>query len=231
MIDLLQRYVFANFGYKLVSLALAAGLWWALAKDPPAVVEVTVPIEFHNIPANLEIGSVNIPEAQVRMHGPERLIHEMRAQDVHVEVDLSGVKPGERTFDLTARQVRQPRDLEVQQIVPSQVHLTFDLGETRQVPVKPRVIGTFVPGYRIASVSADPPMVLISGPRHRVDAVEAATTDPVDVSGSMERSTFVTNAFVPDPLVQILRPGPVRVTVILEKAGSQPLPQGNKSSQ
>jgi len=231
MMDFLERYVFAHFGYKVVSLALAVGLWWALAKDPLAVVEVTVPIEFHNIPANLEISSVNIPEAQIRVRGPERLIHEMRAQDVHVEVDLSGVKPGERTFDLTARQVRQPHDLEVQQIVPSQVHLTFDLGETRQVPVRPRVTGTFVPGYGIVSVSADPAMVLIGGPKQRVEAVEAATTDPVDVSGSMERSTFMTNAFVPDPLVQIVRPAPVRVTVIMEKSGTESLPQGSKRSE
>ncbi len=50
MIDFLQRYVIANFGYKVVSLALAIGLWWALSNDPIAEVEVTVPIEFHNIP-------------------------------------------------------------------------------------------------------------------------------------------------------------------------------------
>ena len=46
MMDFLQRYVFAHFGYKVVSLALAVGLWWALAHDPPAEVEVAVPIEF-----------------------------------------------------------------------------------------------------------------------------------------------------------------------------------------
>ena len=69
MIDFLQRYVFAHFGYKVVSLTLAVGLWWTLAHDPIAEVEVTVPIEFHRIPTNLEISSVNIPDAQVRVRG------------------------------------------------------------------------------------------------------------------------------------------------------------------
>ena len=55
MIDILQRYVFAHFGYKVVSLALAVGLWWAVSHDPVAEVEVTVPIEFHRVPASLEI--------------------------------------------------------------------------------------------------------------------------------------------------------------------------------
>jgi YbbR domain-containing protein len=229
--DSLQRYVFAHFGYKVVSLLLAVGLWWAISHDPVAEVEVTVPIEFHRIPSNFEISSVNIPEAQVRVRGPERLIHELRAQEVHVEVDLSGVKPGERTFDLTSQQVRQPRDLEVVQVVPSQVRLSFDTAMTRQVEVRPRVVGTFALGYRIKEVIAEPTQVSISGPKQRVEAVEGATTDPVDASGNMTRNTFVTNAFVADPLVQIVHPTPVHVIVIMEKTTAEPVSQGKKPSE
>ena len=104
------------------------------------------------------------------------------------------------------------------------MRLSFDVGITKQVPVHARVIGTFAPGYRISDVSADPAAVLIGGPKQRVEAVEAATTDPVDASGNMERATFTTNAFVPDPLVQIVRPTPVRVTVIMEQSRKEPLP-------
>ena len=224
MMDFLQRYVFAHFGFKVVSLGLAIGLWLALAHDPIAEVEVTVPIEFHSIPTNLEISSVNIPEAQVRVRGPERLIHELRPQEVHVELELAGVKPGERTFDLTAQQVHLPRDVKVRQIVPGQVRLSFDVGMTRQVEIRPRVIGNFAPGYRIAKVTTEPAVVSISGPKQRVEAVEAATTDPVDASGNMGRGSFVTNVFVADPLVQIVRPAPVRVTVEMEKSSLEPLP-------
>jgi YbbR domain-containing protein len=222
MIDFLQRYVIANFGYKVISLALAIGLWWALSHDPVAEVSVTVPIEFHNIPANVDISSVDISEVQVRIRGPERIIHELRPQDVHAEVDLSGVKPGERTFDMTARQVRHPRDLEVQQIVPSQVRLNFDTILTREVEVRPRVLGTFAPGFHLEKVLTDPARISISGPKQRVEAVEAATTDPVDASGSITPSTFVTNAFISDPLVQIVHPTPVRVTVIMQKGSIEP---------
>jgi diadenylate cyclase len=229
VIDLLQRYVFAHFGYKVVSLALAVGLWWAVAHDPVAEVEVSVPIEFHRIPQNLEISSVNIPEALVRVRGPERVIHDMRPQEVHVEVDLAGVKPGERTFDLTAQQVHLPYQLEVTQVVPGQVRLSFDAGLTREVEVRPRVIGTFAPGYRIATVKAEPAKISITGPMQRVQAVEAATTDPVDVSGTMGRGSFMTNTFVPDPLVQVVRPAPIRVTVMMEKAPAERV--GNKPTE
>jgi YbbR domain-containing protein len=89
------------------------------------------------------------------------------------------------------------------------------------VKVRPRVTGNFASGMRVAQVIADPPNVTITGPRRRVEAVEAATTDPVDVSGAMTQTTFVTQAYVPDPLIQVVHPTPIRVTVIMEGSGSE----------
>src|SRR5918912_334895 len=100
MIESVRRFVRHNFGLKVLSLALAVGLWYAVASDRQAEVAVNVPIEFYNIPNNLEINSEHIPEAQVRMRGPERLIHQFRGSDLHVEVDLASAGPGERTVDL-----------------------------------------------------------------------------------------------------------------------------------
>jgi hypothetical protein len=46
--------------------------------------------------------------------------------------------------------------------------------------------------------------------------LEAASTDPVDVSGAMTRASFLTQAFVADPLIQVVHPTSIRVTVIME---------------
>ena len=216
-----QRIFVHNVGLKLVSLLLAIGLWTVVARSPVAEIEMKVPIEFHNLPDNLEIDSASFTEAQIRIRGPERLIHQLQAADVHAEVDLASVQSGERTFDLTGRQVRVPQDLEVVQIIPAQFHLSFDNRETRTVEVRPRVTGNFASGLRVKQVIADPPNVMITGPRRRVEAVEDAITDPVDISGAMTRASFMTQAFVPDPLIQIVHPTPIRVTVIMEGSGDE----------
>lgn len=210
--------MFHNLGLKLISLALAVGLWLAVARDPVAEVAVDVAIEFHNIPQNLEISSQNVPRAQIRLRGPERVVHRLQPSDVYAEIELSGVKPGERTFDLTAQQIHEPSELEVVQVVPSQFHLTFDSRLTRLVPVQPRVIGTFAPGYSIERVVVDPTMITISGPQKHVEAVDAAITDPIDASGIMSQLTFQRHPYVSDPLIQVASPDPVRVTVIMQKA-------------
>ncbi len=218
---LLHRIFVENFSMKLISLLLAVGLWFLVARDPIAEIETRVPIEFRNLPENLEIDSASFTQAQVRVRGPERLIHHLEPGDVRAQVDLSAVRPGERTFDLTSRQVHVPQDLEVVQIIPSQFQLSFDVRTTRTVEVRPRVMGSFATGMRVAQVIADPASIMITGPRRRIEAVDSATTDPVDVSGTMTRGSFVTQAYVTDPLIQIVHPTPIRVTVIMERAGDE----------
>jgi YbbR domain-containing protein len=216
-----QRIFLHNIGLKLLSVLLAIWLWSQVARDPMAEVEMRVPIEFRNLPESLEVDSASFTEAQIRVRGPGRVIHGLQVADVRAEIDLAGVSPGERTFDLTGRQVHVPQEVEVVQIIPGQFHLSFDNRETRTVEVRPSVTGNFASGLRVAQRIADPPKVMITGPRRRVEAVEAAITDPVDASGVMTRATFVTQAYVPDPLIQVVHPTPIRVTVIMEGSGDE----------
>lgn len=216
----MRRLFLDNLIYKLVSLLLAVGLWLAVARDPIAEVEMRVPIEL-KLPNNIVIDSGTFTQAQVRLRGPERLIHRLEPEDVRAEVDLSNVQPGERTFDLTARHVHVPDEVQVEQVIPGQFHLSFDYRDTRTIDVHPRVTGNFVSGMQVGQVIADPPTVTVTGPRRRLEMLEAATTDPVDVSGALKQESFTTQAYVPDPLVQVVHPRPIRVTVIMERVGAE----------
>lgn len=221
MIAFVKRYVVHNFGLKFLSLVLATGLWFMIARDEqPAEVAIRAPIVFQHVPPQLEISSESVPEAQIRVRGPERTVRQLRTNEVQAEIDLTGIKPGERTFDLTSNQIRHPRDVEVKQIVPSQLHLAFDTRSSREVEIRPRVTGTFATGEQIVKVDADPPRITITGPRHNVEKIDAATTDPIDATGTLGSAVFTTNVYVPDPLVQVEQAGSIRVTVIVQKIGA-----------
>jgi YbbR domain-containing protein len=217
MIDFIRRSLLHNVTLKLISLGLAIALWMALARDPIAEVAVDVPIEFHNISGDVEISSEKVPDAQIRLRGPERVIRRLRPSDVYVEIDLRNLRVGERTFDLTSQEVHQPRDLEVVQVIPSEFHIAFDSRMTRQVAIQPRVTGTFAPGWQIGRVTVEPSTLTIVGPKGHVQAVESAITDPIDVSGVMTSAPFMRHAYVSDPLVQVVNPDPVRITVMMVK--------------
>ena len=221
MMGFFKRYVVHNFGLKLLSLLLATGMWFLISRDEePSEVAVRAPIVFQNVPRDLEISSESIPETQIRVRGPERIIRQLKINEVQAELDLAGVRSGERTFDLTSHEVRHPRDLEVVQIVPSQLHLSFDKRLTRQVVVHPRVTGVFVTGEQIVKVDADPAQITITGPRHHVELIDAATTDPIDATGTLGTAVFTTNVYVPDPLIQVEHATSIRVTVVVERVGT-----------
>lgn len=217
MPDFFRKYVFSNFWLKLVSLGLAFLLWWAVSHDPTVEAVVTAPLEFHHSPQNLDMSIEGPTQVRVRVSGPERTVRSLSPADVHAIVDLSGVHVGERTFDLTAKQVHLPEAVQVVQIEPSQVRITFDHGASRTVPVRPRVIGTLVTGYRITGVTAEPNQITVAGPAHRVEDVTDAITDPVDASGVVGSATFTTHAYVTDPLVRVQNPTPIHVTVTTSK--------------
>jgi hypothetical protein len=219
MIGFFQRYVLHNFGLKVLSLLLSAGLWFMISRDEqPAEVALRAPIVFQHVPAQLEISTESIAEAQIRVRGPERVIRQLQANEVHAEIDLAGVKPGERTFDLTSQLVRHPIDITVVQVVPSQLHLAFDTRMTREVEIRPRVTGDFADDE--VKKYADPPRITITGPRHHVEKIEYATTDPIDATGTRGTAVFTTNVYVADPLVQVVQTTSIRVTVIVQKAGA-----------
>jgi YbbR domain-containing protein len=217
MADSIRSRLLNNFGLKILSLGFAVVLWLAVARDPQAVVAVEVPIEFNNIPQNLEISSENIPRIQIRLRGPEHTIRRLQPSDVYAGLELNGQKAGDHTFDITSRQIHQPLGLEVIQVVPSQIRMSFDTSMTRQVEVRPRITGTFMQGYRIGRVTTKPLAVTISGPSKHVEAIESAITDPLDVTGVMDRITATRHAYVSDPLVQVIDTDPVQVTVYVEK--------------
>ena len=214
--EFVRRHVMHNLGLKLTALMLAVGLWLAVASSPSAEMAFNVAIIFRNMPKELEISSAGIPSVQVRVRGPERIVRRLEPSEVRAEVDLTNIKVGEHTFDLT-KAISIPDKLEVSQVVPSEVHVAFDARAVRRIPVQPRVVGTFASGYAIRQIETDPDLVEIVGPKKEIDAVESAITDPIDVSGVLDRIIVMRPVYVPDPLIQVRDPNAVRITITMKK--------------
>lgn len=125
MFTSLRRTIAHNFSLKLLSLVLAIGLWFTLARNPVTEVAIEVPIIFRNVPDNLGMSYERIPRAQILLRGPERAVRRLQPTDVQAEVDLTGGRPGERTFNSSSVEVHRPHDLQVLTIGPEKFQVTF----------------------------------------------------------------------------------------------------------
>jgi len=100
---------------------------------------------------------------------------------------------------------------------PSQVRFAFERRLTRRIPVVVRFNGVGAHGYAIASQQVTPPELTVVGPASHVARIDAANTDPVDVSSVVGTSEFRTNAYVNDPYVRFQSSPQVTVTVTMRK--------------
>jgi YbbR domain-containing protein len=216
------RAVVRHFWWKLASLALAVLLWVALLGEPELVAIQTVPVLYRNLSSSLLLLSDTPANVQVELRGPSRKLTHDALAEVAVTLDLSGVKtPGERTFTLSRTELPVPEGVAFLRAVPSQLRLRFDRGMTKDVPVEVRLTGTPAAGFRIAGHSASPDRLRVSGPESRVQPIQRAETDPVDISGLTGSSVTQVNTFVADPRVQFESPSVVTVNVVVEPSTSK----------
>ena len=144
-----------------------------------------VGLELQRTPDDLElVGSV--PDTvSVRLRGPASQLSGLGPGDLSVVVDLDGARPGRRLFTLTSNLVTAPYGLEVIQIAPASLTLSFEGRATRLLPVRPQIEGTPVPGHSVTNVSVTPSQVRIEGPESAVGGMSEVPTEPV----SVERAT------------------------------------------
>ncbi|MBI4463560.1 MAG: YbbR-like domain-containing protein [Acidobacteria bacterium] len=207
-----------NVGLKLLSLILALAIWSTLGSDPVTEATVRVPLEFHNVPANLEL-LPTLNEIQLRVRGPSRAVRRTTPGDFSVRVDLSpSQEAGERTFVFSADAIQTPTFVKVVQVIPAQIRFALEQTVTKQIPVHPQFSGQVAPGQRVKDFRLRPSQVRIVGPRSHVEPLQALLTDPVDLTDLAASKTLRTAVSIADPLVRLLNSPTVEVTVELVRA-------------
>jgi YbbR domain-containing protein len=118
-----RNWILHNWHLKLLSLLVAFLLWSTYTAEPAAEIGYTVPIEFRNIPPQLELAGEPLTQAYVRLRGRSTLLRRLTANDLSVQVNLMRATAGEITMALTADSVQTPYGVSVVRISPDKIHL------------------------------------------------------------------------------------------------------------
>jgi YbbR domain-containing protein len=203
---------------KLVSLALAVGLWLAIAGKPTAERGLAVPVELRNVPRDLELTGDPVNTVDVRVRASPGLINSLDPGAIRATIDLAGAQEGERIVQLSPAQIQAPQGFRVVKITPSLLTLNLERTVRKRVPVHPRVIGRPAAGFEVAEITSEPAEVQITGPRSRVQEVESAFTEPVSVAGAEATVTELVNVGLEDPLLRLEGGSRVRVSAVVREA-------------
>ncbi|HWQ03080.1 MAG TPA: CdaR family protein [Candidatus Nitrosotenuis sp.] len=120
---IVRDWILHNWHLKLLALLIAYLLWSTYTAEPAAEIGYAVPIEFRNVPAQLELDGEPLTQAYVRLRGRSTLLRRLSPHDLSVQVDLARATTGAITMALTAENVQTPYGVSVVRISPSKIHL------------------------------------------------------------------------------------------------------------
>src|SRR5215813_2106331 len=165
-----KHWILNNWSLKVVSLILATLLWAAVSNQAASEIGLEVPLEYRNIPPQLEITGDMTNTVQVRLRGSSNVIKEITAKDVSTTIDLGKMVAGERIVPLSPQNVQAPFGAEVIRVTPSSVRFYLEKTITKTVVVMPTIVGPPDP-YEVAKILVNPSTVEIEGPESRVNAL------------------------------------------------------------
>src|ERR1051325_9950582 len=96
-----KHWIINNWLLKIVALVLATMLWMAVANEASSEIGLDVPLDYRNIPPQLEITGDMTNTVQVRLRGSSNVIKGLTARDVSTTIDLSKMTTGEKITALS----------------------------------------------------------------------------------------------------------------------------------
>jgi len=185
---------FRHPGLKVLAVALATLLWLTVAGEHIVERSLRVPLEFRNIPQELEISGEPPATVAVRLRGSSALLSRIDPGEIVAVLDLSNARAGSRLLNIRNDEVRVPYGVEVAQVMPGTLSVELEKSARRVVRVLPAVEGDPAPGYVVGRTHTDPGTVEVVGPESRLKQLSNATTEPVSrpigiISRFRKRST------------------------------------------
>lgn len=209
------RSLTRNFWWKFASVAASFILWMVHNGAREATTSITAPIQYRNIPRNLDISSDIVEQVHLVLRGPSPALSRLSGSQMPVIVDLSPIHaPGQTTFTIDRRNLTLPAGIILERAVPAQIRVRMDERSSKPVPILARFEN--VPeGMRVGSVQITPDRLTIVGPKSKVELIDVLDADPINLAGVRSPAEIRTTAFSGNPMVTFQSSPSVTVRVTL----------------
>jgi YbbR domain-containing protein len=212
-----KHWIVNNWPLKIVSLVLAAMLWAVVANEASSEIGLEVPLEYRNIPAQLEITGDMTNSVQVRLRGSSNVISDITAEDVSTTIDLNRMSAGDKIVALSPQNVQAPFGAEVIRVNPSSVRFSLERTLVKTVPIVPTTLGQPSDGYEIGNVLVSPNSAEVEGPESRVNILSSIQTVSIRVEGRHASFEQPADLDPPDPQIRLKKTAPVNVKIEIRR--------------
>ena len=211
-----QAILTSNLAPKIVSFTLVFLLWVFIAGQDRAELRLTVPLEYRNVPGNMEIVGDGASKVEIGIRGSRGMIFGITPDQVRAFVDLSQAASGQHYFRLTVDNIRAPLGTEITKISPSSIRLQLEAVKTVSVQVKAKLIGKLPQSLRVKSIWVEPAFIILQGPESVLTKTREVFTDPIDLSPIQEGKKVSIGLDVESPQIHLAPNQPSQVVVEIQ---------------
>lgn len=191
---LFRRVFLEDWLLKLTALAITLALWLG-------VTGIRTTDHLKNVPLNLrvsndiEITHASASDVDISVTGDKPKIDQLRQRlnlhDLIVSVDLTDVKPGEKTVQLSPENVSidLPSGVRLDEIQPNKIGVRLEKVDEREVAVKAETEGSVADGFEVYSQTVIPAKVRVRGAESFVRQLDAVTTEKINLDNRREDFT------------------------------------------
>jgi uncharacterized protein (TIGR00159 family) len=209
----------ANLIPKILAFTLVAVLWGFVAGQQRTEMWLTVPLEYRNIPTNMEMVGEWINKVEVGIRGPRGMISGISQDQVRAHIDLFQGVRGVNSVRLTTDNIRIPFGTEITKITPSLVRIRLEEMTTRSIRVRAHLVGRLAKPLSLGEVLIEPPSLLFQGPESLLAKVREVLTEPIDLANVKENTKVSRDVDVHIPQIRLApnQPSQVWVEIKIEK--------------
>lgn len=180
----LRRIFIDDWLIKLTALGITLALWLGVTGlQAPTTTRLRGVTLNPLVPNSLEITNSPVQEVDLVITGEKRKVDQLNPRDLIVSLDLSNIKEGDRTIQITPENITVdlPSGVKIDEIQPDKVAIKLEKLEEFEVPIRVETTGNPAPGYEIYSTTVTPSKVKVRGPKSFVGSINFVSTEKISI--------------------------------------------------
>ncbi len=210
----LSNFFSKNVPLKLISVFVAIMLWFMVLSGQVITKSVLVPVNFIDTPSGY-IALSSSSNLSVITQGSKSLLDTLKYGTLSLNIDSKSLSHGANSKSIVPSDIIAPIGVEVLEITPSRVNISYEQLESKNVRVTPIFIGEAPTGYKVISINIEPDIVQISGVKSKLNLINHIETHQINLSDLDINNEKHTGLFLQDGVNTIV-PNNIKVIAKLE---------------
>lgn len=189
---LFRRVFLEDWLLKLVALGITLALWLGVTgMRAPTTVRLKNVTLNPRVSNDMEITNSPVQEVDIVVTGDKRKVDRLNPHDLVISIDLTDVKSGDRTVQLSPENVNLelPSGIKLDEIQPNKIAVRLEKVEEREVTVKAETEGSLAEGFEVYSQTVIPAKVRVRGAESFVKSLDSVSTEKINIEDRQESFT------------------------------------------